>query len=203
MKKYVLMGLVLCCFACSNHKGPLAIFQKLSPHDQYARHLADAGLSNTALGSGWLSKSQTILAGPLKIALPYMENGYFPADKASATAFTFDLKRGQKISVLITKKPANFIIYADLMLNGETVSPADSTMINYEVKANGNYVLRLQPELLRGGEYSLTVNIGPALHFPVSATGHPRIGGFWGEVGTRTPANMKELIFLQRKGRPR
>jgi hypothetical protein len=55
MKKYVLIELVLCCFACSNHKGPLAIFKKLSPHDQYAQHLADADLANTALGSGWLS----------------------------------------------------------------------------------------------------------------------------------------------------
>ncbi|MEO3406796.1 M23 family metallopeptidase [Mucilaginibacter sp. CAU 1740] len=202
MKKYLLMGLVLCCFACSSHKGPLAIFQKLSPHDQYARHLADAGLANTALGSGWLSTSQTILAAPLKISLPYMEKGYFAADKATATAFDFDLKRGQKISVLITKKPVSFIIYADLMLNGETVAPADSTMISYEVKTGGNYILRLQPELLRGGEYTLTINIGPALHFPVSATGHPRIGGFWGEGRDEDTRKHEGIDIFAAKGTP-
>lgn len=202
MKRYVLLGFVLCCFACSSHKGPLAIFQKLSPHDQYARHLADAGLANTALGSGWLSTSQTILATPLKISLPYMEKGYFPADKATATAFAFDLKRGQKISVLITKKPTSFIIYADLMLNGETIAPADSNMIGYEVKANGSYVLRLQPELLRGGEYTLTINIGPALHFPVSATGHPKIGGFWGEGRDENARKHEGIDIFAAKGTP-
>jgi hypothetical protein len=134
--------------------------------------------------------------------LPYLEKGYFPADKASATAFAFDLKRGQKISVLITKKTESFIIYADLMLNGETVAPADSTTISYEVKASGNYVLRLQPELLRGGEYTLTINVGPALHFPVSATGHPKIGGFWGE-GTDENARKHEGIdIFATKGTP-
>jgi len=144
MKKIAAIIIVTWLFcACSSRNGPLAIFQKLSPHDQYGRHLTDAGLAGTALGAGWLQESQTVLGGPLKISLPYLEKGYFPSDKTSGTAFIFEVRRGQKIAVAIIKKPAGFIIYADLMLNGQTVASADSTSINFEVKVSGSYMLRV------------------------------------------------------------
>jgi SH3-like domain-containing protein len=35
--------------------------------------------------------------------------------------------------------------------------------------------------LLRSGEYTLSITTGPSLSFPVSATGKPSIGSFWGD----------------------
>jgi uncharacterized protein YgiM (DUF1202 family) len=51
----------------------------------------------------------------------------------------------------------------------------------YEVKTTGKYILRLHPELLRSGEYTLSITMGPSLSFPVSATGKPNIGSYWGD----------------------
>jgi murein DD-endopeptidase MepM/ murein hydrolase activator NlpD len=44
----------------------------------------------------------------------------------------------------------------------------------------GSYILRLQPELFRTGQYSLSVSVGPSLSFPVTGT-KAKAGSFWGD----------------------
>ncbi len=82
----------------------------------------------------------------------------------------------------------NFRIYADLFQQLTNDAPkvvafADTAgnYFDYEIEKAGTYYLRLQPELLSGGEYTLTITTGPSLNFPVSASGKPRIGSFWGD----------------------
>ncbi|MES2268870.1 MAG: M23 family metallopeptidase [Bacteroidota bacterium] len=193
MLKHIYKSLIFITFcviasACSKNRGPLAIFKKLSPHDAYAQRLKDNGFDRTAMGSAWLLNADKAISAPLNINIPYKETGYFAEDKVSSTALRFDAKRGQKLRISITKKPsANFAIYADLFQENGTqpklTAFADTigAMLEHEVKQTGKYILRLQPELLRSGEYTLTITAGPSLSFPVSASGKPRIGSFWGD----------------------
>ncbi|MEO6149713.1 MAG: M23 family metallopeptidase [Mucilaginibacter sp.] len=174
--------------SCSD-RGGMGIFKKQSPHEAYGQKLKDAGLDGTALGRKWLLKSTEILDAPLNITIPYKETGYFAADKPGGTALRFSAARGKKILITLTKKPAaNFTIYIDLYEVNDNnqlnrVASADTTGVlpGYEVKHDGKYLIRLQPELLQSGEYTLTILAGPSLNFPVSATGKPRIGSFWGD----------------------
>ncbi|TFF35980.1 M23 family metallopeptidase [Mucilaginibacter psychrotolerans] len=180
--------LAIAITSCSK-RGPLALFKKLSPHDAYAQKLQDAGLGNTAMGAAWLRQADETLNNPLNINIPYKETGYFPAEKPAGTALRFDAKRGQKLRIAISKKPvANFTIYLDIFQEQLPQPPklaasADTlgAMLEFEVKQAGKYILRLQPELLRSGEYTLTITAGPTLGFPVAASGKPRIGSFWGD----------------------
>lgn len=174
--------------ACSKSNGPLAIFKKLSPHDAYAQRLKENGFDRTAMGSAWLLNADKVISAPLNINIPYKETGYFADDKVTGTALRFDAKRGQKLRISITKKPAtNFAIYADLFQENGTqpklTAFADTigALLEHEIKQTGKYILRLQPELLRSGEYTLTITAGPSLSFPVPASGKPRIGSFWGD----------------------
>jgi hypothetical protein len=48
---------------------------------------------------------------------------------------------------------------------------------SHEIDDDGSYLLRIQPELLSGGEYTLTITNGPSLAFPVK---NGKIGSFWG-----------------------
>jgi murein DD-endopeptidase MepM/ murein hydrolase activator NlpD/SH3-like domain-containing protein len=187
-KPILFIALCIAVSACSKSGGPLAIFQKLSPHDAYAQHLKDNGFERTAMGSAWLLNADKMVRAPLNINVPYKETGYFADDKVTGTALRFDAKRGQKLRITITKKPANnFAIYADLFQEEGTqpkiTAFADTigSLLAYEVKQTGKYILRLQPELLRSGEYTLTITAGPSLSFPVSASGKPHIGSFWGD----------------------
>ncbi|GAB3930436.1 hypothetical protein GCM10028827_25760 [Mucilaginibacter myungsuensis] len=186
------------------------MFKKLSPHDQYGQRLIEAGLHKTALGNSWLSKANESVVKTLNITIPYQETGYFASDKIMATALKFDAKRGQMLRVAIRRKPIlNFAIYADLMQveeNNETkvVASADTlgADINYEVKQTGKYILRLQPELLRGGEYTLTITAGPSLGFPVSNVGKPRIGSFWGDGRDADSRKHEGVDIFATKGSP-
>lgn len=188
--KYLTFVLLLCAVLCScSNKGPLSIFNKLSPHDAYAQRLKDAGLDRSAMGSAWLQKAQSSLGNALSISIPYKETGYFSAEKIPSATLRFEAKRGQKLQITLIKKPeVNFAIYIDLWQENtaaghKLLASADTTgsNLNYEVKETGKYLLRLQPELLRSGQYTLTITAGPSLSFPVSQSGKPSIGSFWGD----------------------
>ncbi|MBS7563508.1 M23 family metallopeptidase [Mucilaginibacter sp. Bleaf8] len=167
----------------------MSLFKKLSPHDAYAQRLKDAGLDRTAMGGAWLQSSNASINRALSINIPYKETGYFAAEKTQATALRFDAQRGQKLHIAVLKRPqVAFDIYIDLLqelsaTERKLIASVDTTGtgIEYEVKQTGRYILRLQPELLRGGEYTLTITAGPSLNFPVSSTGKPNIGSFWGD----------------------
>ena len=162
----------------------LELFGKKSPHAKYAQKIKDAGLHETALGKAWFTMSDYILQQPVKIELPFQEAGYFPGEKALATAYSFEGKRGQVLKFSLEKQPANdFEIFMDLWKVSrdgiaEELIYADSTQFNYEVENDGKYILRLQPELLKSGTYTLLITSGPSLAYPLP--GKERIRSFWG-----------------------
>ncbi len=186
----LIMILSLLFISCST-SGPSGLFGKKSPHEQYGDKLKDAGLATTAMGQKWFSAAQRSLDSPLSISIPYSETGYFAAANPSATGLLFNAKRGQKLQISLSKNPGTgFAIYLDLWqppgINDskpKLLASADTTntTLEYEVNKEGNYQLRLQPELLKSGEYTLTITTGPSLAFPVSPKTKSRIGSFWGD----------------------
>ena len=181
--------IVLFAVSCTT-PGPAGLFGKKSPHDSYAEKLKNAGLDQTELGRQWLAAAEQSLASPLTVHLSYSETGYLPADEAKAVGVLFPAKRGEKLSISISKKPTGaFALYVDLWQTAATpgakptfLLSADTSLaaLTYEVKNEGTYILRLQPELLRGGEYTLSISTGPTLAFPVTAKAKSNIGSFWG-----------------------
>lgn len=203
-------ALLLICMAACSPRGPLALFQKLSPHDQYAQRLKTAGLDQTGMGAGWLQAADQVYQQALDISLPYRQSGYFDAGRIEAIALRFQATRGQKLNFMITLRPAgSFALYADLaqLSTGESrkiVAYADTAgrPFSFEVKKTGAYLLRLQPELLKGGEYTLTIASGPSLKFPVAISGHPDIGSFWGDSRDNGGRKHEGIDIFAPKGTP-
>jgi len=186
-RKNILISWLLCLLflnSCTT-PGPAGLFGKRSPHEQYGQKLTNAGLKETALGRSWFTAAEQSLNNPLTITIPHKETGYFPAEKAIASAIRFEVKRGEKLTVSLKKIPAkNFTIYVDLWEvknnnNKKLVAYADTdgNAFNQEIDDSGFYIIRLQPELLGSGEYTLTINTGPSLAFPIK---NGKIGSFWG-----------------------
>jgi len=147
-----------------------------SPHEQYAQSLRQAGLDRTALGRDWLAAAERALQTTVTITLPYRETGYFSPEEAGAVAYRFDARRGQRLRIeveLEASEPGRLFI--DLFHRGpgsealERVAsaPAETRRLEHEVDHDGSYVVRLQPELLRGGRYSLTQQALASFRFPV------------------------------------
>ncbi|MBW8687186.1 M23 family metallopeptidase [Chitinophaga rhizophila] len=185
---YIPLSLAFLAIACSSPSRGL--FTKKTAHEQYASRLADAGLAETELGTRWLTAAQKAITQPVSITLPYKEAGYFAADKPTASGFLFPVRRGEKVLVQLQLQPAGaFRLFADLWKPGNTpgkpdlLATADTTSWNleYEVEADGQFLLRLQPELLRGGRYEVAITTGPSIAFPVSGSTPSRIGSFWGD----------------------
>lgn len=181
--------IILVCSAflsCTTSRN--GIFGKRSFREKYEDKITSAGLKETALGNQWFNAAQKGLSQPLKIALPYKETGYFAADNPDAEGLAFQVRQGEKITINITKKPAEgFHLFADLWrISGGNNSPqfvafVDSTnTLEYTANNNDSLLLRLQPELLQNCEYTLTIAVGPSLAFPVQSSANPHIGSFWG-----------------------
>lgn len=197
----LLMGFLLT--ACST-PGP-GLFTKKTLHEQYGQRLADAGLRESALGRLWFGAADRSLNAPLIVTLPYKETGYFAAELPSATGVRFAVRKGEKLAIALDKKPTSgFAVFYDLWEvssaptdKPKLLSAGDTTgkPLELDIKEDGNYLVRLQPELLKSGEYTLTITTGPSLAFPLPASVKPAIGSFWG-AGRDAGARKHEGIDI-------
>jgi murein DD-endopeptidase MepM/ murein hydrolase activator NlpD/SH3-like domain-containing protein len=174
---------------CSCKSGQVNLFKASSPHEQYQRKLVSSGLDKTSMGSAWIVSSLAVLQKALDISLPYQETGYFPAESISAAAYRFSVVQGQKISISLDKKPVRqYMIYVDVWempKEGQMklLASADTTdhALQFEARSSGMVFIRLQPELLRGGQYTLTISAGPSLGFPVKSSNSSDIQSIFGD----------------------
>ncbi len=158
-----------------------------TPHEQYSNRLTEAKLHTTAFGKAWFAAAQKALQQPDIIQLPYKETGYFAAERPSSFGYRFNARRGEKISIAINIDTLHpFLLFADLW-RYDTIQPrflkaADTASLKmaYEVEDEGTYILRIQPELLHSGQYTVVISATGSLAFPVPAESNPRIGSFWG-----------------------
>jgi murein DD-endopeptidase MepM/ murein hydrolase activator NlpD len=165
----------------------------LSAHERYANGLTEAGLEKTALGRDWLAAAQSSIRTPLTVSLPFRETGYFAASEARAVGYAITLRDGQKLSAVAETGGASITIFLDLFRQtGDTASPldlvasVDTSLTNpgarlvHEARRDGVYVLRVQPELLRSGAFTLTVSTEPSLAFPVSGRDSRAVKSYFG-----------------------
>ena len=179
---------------CSNPPLIRPSLKDAPTHERYSRALEEFGLDNVALGRDWLAAAARALAEPRPATLPFEETGYIAADKPVAIAYRFDLRKGRRLSVAVTfesSQPSRFFV--DLFEDRDDDEPRrvsglepGQTTFEYDVRRDGVYLLRLQPELLRGGRYVVAQRTLASVSSPVegfvvaqvsSGFGAPRDGG--------------------------
>jgi murein DD-endopeptidase MepM/ murein hydrolase activator NlpD len=169
--------------------GPFNLIKPVSPHEQYERKLISAGLDQTTMGAKWIGNAQESLQKALVIKIPYQEVGYFAADKVEAIAYRFKITKGEKLKVQLIKKPANgFRIYMDIweLKEGNDfkfIAAADTLndILQLDAEKTGDYILRLQPELLSSGQFTLSLTVGPSLNYPLKTINRNQIQSLYGD----------------------
>lgn len=176
-------------------------------YERYAHSLIDAGLDSTALGLEWLAASDSALRSPHEARLPAREIGVYSRSEARAVAYRVSLKDGQRLVLSLTSEGLPARIFLDLYeISGDTANPfvhrstaeevpqistsSDSTAVpdttgtrlalSYEARRDADFIVRLQPELLRDGRFELTLQAEPSLVFPVQGYGNRAIQSFFG-----------------------
>jgi murein DD-endopeptidase MepM/ murein hydrolase activator NlpD len=181
LQTLTLVGLVALFASCSRIEEVLESIQPdLTPHENYSKALERAGLAESALARAWQEASGTALDVALTIETPYLEFGYFAAERPEAIAYRIDLKRGQSLFVSVeveSEEPA--LVFLDLFRpiaasdgspdQYQRITGADSNArrFEFEPSRDGEYIIRLQPELLHSVRFNIQLQKTASLAFPV------------------------------------
>jgi murein DD-endopeptidase MepM/ murein hydrolase activator NlpD len=206
---------VLCALAalgCREARELEEVLRHEPPRAQYARRLRDAHLHQTALGRDWLAAGDRALGAPVELALPAKESGYFAPDEARAVAYRLRLRRGERLSVAVTTQASEpFTLFVELF-----EAPRDTTdgpdhleslddasgQLEFEARRDGDVILRLQPELLRGGRYTATLQVSGTLAFPVAGRDPRAIKSFFGAQRDGGRRSHHGVDIFARRGTP-
>jgi murein DD-endopeptidase MepM/ murein hydrolase activator NlpD len=156
-----------------------------SAHQAYGYSLAQARLSQTALGRLWIGSSERALQDPGVVQLPYTVEGRFEPGLPQALGFRFAVGASRRLAISVALAGDEpFETFADLFtLDAQgrlqrvasaaprrmpAADPRYAIQLELEVYEPGDYILRVQPELLAAGSYELSIAAGPVLAFPVS-----------------------------------
>jgi murein DD-endopeptidase MepM/ murein hydrolase activator NlpD len=172
------------------------LFDHRTPRERYEASLAAAGLDHTALVRDWADAAERALRTAPVVTSPHVEEGYLPPGEPAALALRIAARRGQEVvfeSELVGDATTLVVVEAwrvepDTAVRFHQVAVADSgeRSLRFEPRDDADYVLRMQPELLRGGRIRISLRIGPTLAFPIlegseravrSTFGLPRDGG--------------------------
>ena len=175
VRKVFVIVLLVAAAACSRERMP-GLFTRATPHEAYAKALGEAGLADTALAREWLAAAQRAVAEPKSASLPLTNEVLHDPARPTAYGYRFQLQRGRVVRVQLSvaaQEPT--LVFIDLFrveaagqpLRALAHAGKGETRLEHEVERDGTYILRIQPELLRGGTLRIAQNTTAALTFPV------------------------------------
>lgn len=146
------------------------------------------GAEGSALRA-WDDAGRQALRTNLSIAPSFRERIHFPGNEPYAVAYRFTLVRGQVLRVHVASLDAPAGLFTDMFhaLGGGVLRPVQPVSESeqgwvFEARADGEYVLRLQPPINRGGRYEVSVVGDVALVFPVADADLAAVGSVFGDA---------------------
>ena len=164
------------------------LFTSQTPYEAYREKLQKAGLDQSEVGEKWINAGALVLNDAVEINLPYSEIKVFNVDDFLAAGYRLSLKEGQNLHVYVEpEREDSILLFIDLFRsrNGnyeqETSASEDSLNLTYRVRRDGDYIIRIQPELLAQGLYNIYFYSDASLNFPVPGKDYDNISSFYGD----------------------
>jgi murein DD-endopeptidase MepM/ murein hydrolase activator NlpD len=187
-------------------------FRDLTPHEAYQASLTAAGLGETALGRDWLTAGRRAFDTALPVMLPFEEEGFITPEEPGAMSYRITIGRGQRLTAdveLIGEEDTRVFVDFFRVASADQdparpIYSSDSVpgQIVHEPWREGEYILRLQPELLRGGRYRVSLRLDAQLAFPVEGHGMPAIQSFFGADRDGGRRSHHGVDIFARRGTP-
>ena len=203
------LGALVAVAACEEAEQLRDRFREMTPYEAYQASLVDAGLAETALAREWTWAGREALENSAPVTLPFQEEGFVTPESPSAAAYRVALPRGRKLVAEVSiDSPEGTRLFVDMFRAPDDerdpfrpIFSSDSASLAfvYEPWRGGDFVLRVQPELLRGGRYRVALRQEAQLGFPVQGGGMTDIGSRFGAArdgGRRSHAGVD--IFAAR-----
>ena len=183
---------VLCISGCTAYLGEPAYKSSRvqGARDRYESDVLGTSLANTAAYHAWVAEGRRALRSGLSIRPSFREVVHFDRSEATAIGYRLDLRRGQRIRVQLARQSYNGRLFAELHEEIGSTDPVfrlvhsagdDVREFSVEARTDGVHVLRVQPEIMRGGAVAITLTAAAGLTFPVLGTNSGSIGSFFGD----------------------
>lgn len=195
MRRTLLLALLLSGCSALEHL-PDRLLDRRTAREKYEAGLEAAGLHATALVRDWRDAGTRAINAAPRVNLPIEEQGYFAPGEPAALSWRVTVKRGQRLSLVVSfvaDSTARLFLDVwrdspDTVAKFERLIEADSgeRSLQWSPRRDGELIVRVQPELLRGGRFTARLAVDPVLAFPVqnggerdiqSRFGAPRDGG--------------------------
>jgi peptidoglycan LD-endopeptidase LytH len=164
------------------------VFKKETPHEEYISRINGFGLDRHILGQSWIQAAENAIMNPIRAAIPFSEALVFDYDHLKAAAYSIFLREGQNLHVLAeAEQEDTSAVFIDLYridgvdLRQEAYAEKDSSRLDFRVKRDGEYIIRIQPELLTRGLYTVYLFTDASLNFPVPERDFSSISSFFGD----------------------
>ncbi len=174
-------------------------FRTPTPHEAHLLSLPRGTADNAAPARAWEAASLAAIDAPVLGGRAYREIGLFPEESPQALGLRISVPEGQRLHLGLEGEGGDLPrLFLDLFLEAPDSLTADTPDHRrrpafvlgdeldgdswaFDAPETGDYVLRVQPELGRGGAYQLTIRVGAPWHFPVSGAGEEDIGSVFGD----------------------
>lgn len=181
--------LLLASLGCSGEVN-LPFFEPAeTPRGRYVQALETAGLGSSALTLDWTAAADSALLSPVDVATPYAEDGFIDPAVPTALVYRVSLEKGQRLRVETElEAPDSTRVFVEVF-RADSVSGPERLVspepgigpLEYEPSRGADLLVRVQPELLRGGRYRVSLVVVGALAFPVEGRGTSSIRSFFGD----------------------
>ncbi len=164
------------------------VLKKETPHEEYVSRINGFGLDNHKIGQNWIRAGEDAMLNPVRVSIPFSEALVFDYDHLKAAAYSLFLREGQKLHILAEPEiEDSSSVFIDLYrIDGiefrqEAYAEKDSIRLDFMVKRDGEYIIRIQPELLTKGLFTLYLFTDASLNFPVPGKNFSSIASFFGD----------------------
>lgn len=203
---------MLAVSACEQVEQVQDRFRDLTPYEAYQESLVEAGLAETALARDWIRAGRAALDGASPVSLPFQEEGFITPEDPGAMAYRISIPRGRKLTADVTlETDEETMVFVELFRVPASVEDPlrpvyafDSIpgAFEHEPWRGGDFILRLQPELLRGGQYRVTLRLEPQLAFPVEGHGMRAVQSVFGDPREAGRRSHHGVDIFARRGTP-
>ncbi len=188
------------------------LFDGPTSRDRYIQMLEWAGLENTALAADWLAAGERALPGAVPVRAPHAEEVWLAPEQAGALGYRVSARRGQRLAISAgLRSDSAALLFLDVFrVTDDSLTPyrreasADSAarVLLFEPRRDADYIVRIQPELLRGGRFSVRIELDPTLTFPVQGGRSNDIGSRFGAPRDGGVRDHHGVDIFARRGTP-